>query len=108
MLGSVTSDDFVDAVVAAQREVDLEDVVAGLHQSQDSLHLLSLLIERCLLLHVLDERVLHDLTSSVEEIFDLDGRKIDKNDFSSPKLELTMSKNLGFWAVGMCWRRSGI
>lgn len=74
MLGTIAVDDLVDAVVATQREVDLENVIARLHQSQDAFDFLSLLLERCTLLHVLDERVLDDLTAAVEEVFDLHGK----------------------------------
>lgn len=74
VLGTVAVDDLVDAVVATQREVDLENVIARLHQSQDAFDFLSLLLERRSFLHVLDERVLDDLTAAVEEVFDLHGK----------------------------------
>lgn len=71
VLSAITSDDFVNAVVTSEREVDLDDVVAGLHETQNSLHLFTFLFERGALLHVFDERVLDDLAPTVKEIFDL-------------------------------------
>lgn len=82
VLGAIASDNLVDAIVATQREVNLNDVVAWLHQSQDALHLLALLVDIRSLLHVLNQRVFHNLTAAVEKVFDLNLgeilRKIDK------------------------------
>lgn len=72
VLGSVALNYLVDSVIAAQREVNLENVIAWLHQSQDSLDFLALLLLCGSLFHVFDERILNNLTSAVEEIFNLD------------------------------------
>lgn len=80
MLSTVAGDDLVDPAVSTQREVDLQNVVAGLHQSQNTLNFFALFFDGGSLLHVFDKRVLDDLTSAVEEIFDLvdTKRKINK------------------------------
>lgn len=70
VLGTVAGDDFVNSVITTQWEVNLNYVIARLHQSQDSFDFLALLLERGSLLHVLDERVLDNLAPAVEEIFD--------------------------------------
>lgn len=71
VLGAIAGDDLVDAVVSAQGEVDLQDVVAWLHQAKDSLDFLALLFQSRALLHVLDQRILDDLATTVKEIFNL-------------------------------------
>jgi hypothetical protein len=75
VLSAVSVDDFVDTVVTSEWEVDLEDVVAGLHQRQDSLDFLTLLLDGDFFLHLGDERVLDNLTTAMEEVFDLDVEK---------------------------------
>lgn len=70
VLGPVAGDHLVVAGISAQRERDLDDVVAGLHQHQDSLDLLALLLDRRLALHVLDHLLLADLAGPVEEQLD--------------------------------------
>lgn len=72
VLSSVAGNNFIDSIVTTQREVDFYDVITGLHQSQDSLHLFALLLVRGSLFHVFDKRILDNLTSTMEEIFNLD------------------------------------
>jgi len=70
VLGPVTGDHLVVAGIAAQGEGDLDDVVAGLHQHEDALHLLLLLVAGQLALHVIDEGLLGDLATAVKEVLD--------------------------------------
>lgn len=77
VLGAIAGDDLVNAVVSAQWEVDFQDVVAWLHQTEDSLDFLALFFQSWALLHVLDQRILNDLATAVKEVFNLDFEKID-------------------------------
>jgi len=70
VLGAVAGDHLVVAGIAAQGEGDLDDVVAGLHQHEDALHLLLLLVAGQLALHVVHQRFLGDLAAAMEEILD--------------------------------------
>lgn len=70
MLGTVTLDQLVVASVTADGEGHLQDVVAVLHQHQDSLHLTLLLLLRQLALHLLDQLVLGHLAGTVKEVLD--------------------------------------
>lgn len=45
VLGAIAGDDLVNAVVSAQWEVDFQDVVAWLHQTEDSLDFLALFFQ---------------------------------------------------------------
>lgn len=69
MLRAVSADHLIISGVAAQRELDLDDVVARLHQVQDTADLLLLLLDGDPRLHVLDQLVLNDLARPVEEVF---------------------------------------
>lgn len=71
MLSTISSDDFINTVVTSKWEINFKDVVARLHQAKDSLDFLALLFNCWALLHVLDEWVFNDLTSTMKEIFDL-------------------------------------
>lgn len=46
VLGAIAGDDLVDAVVSAQWEVNLQNVVAWLHQAEDSLDFFALFFQR--------------------------------------------------------------
>lgn len=69
VLRAVAGDHLVVAGVAAQREADLDDVVAALHQHQDTLHLLLALLQAGAL-DVFDQLVLGDLAAAMEEVLD--------------------------------------
>lgn len=70
MLSAVAENHFVIARVTTQRELDLEDVVAWLHQLQDTGNLLFLLLDGDPGFHVLNELVFDNLAGSVEEVLD--------------------------------------
>lgn len=61
VLGAVTVDHLVGAVVPLDGEGDLQHVMAGLHDLQDASGLVALLLEGDALLHLLDQLVLHNL-----------------------------------------------
>lgn len=70
MLRSISGYHFVVARVALQGEGRLEDVVAGLHEHEDSLDLLFALLDALArpFSDIFDELVLDDLTGPVEEV----------------------------------------
>jgi len=70
VLSAVPGDHLVVAGVAPEREHGLEDVVAGLHQHQDTLDLLLALLDRDAgpLADILDQLVLDDLAGAVKEV----------------------------------------
>lgn len=70
VLGTVSLDELVVAGITAHGEGHLQDVVAALHQHQDSLHLALLLLLGQLALHLVDQLVLGDLAGPVEEVLD--------------------------------------
>lgn len=70
VLGPVALDHLVVPGVPAQRELYLDDVVAGLHEHEDSLDLLLLLVDGDASLHVVHELLLDDLAGPVEEVLD--------------------------------------
>ena len=72
VLGPVPVDHLVAAVVPLQREVDLQDVGAGLDDLQDAVGLLLLLLAaRAHVLHVhVDELVLSQHAGLVEKVLD--------------------------------------
>lgn len=70
VLGTVAGNHLVVASITTQWECNLDDMVTGLHKHQNTLHLLLLLVQRSLALHLLDEAILRDLTTAVEEILD--------------------------------------
>lgn len=70
VLGTVAGNHFVVASITTQWECNLDDVVAGLHKHQNTLHLLLLLVQRHLALHVFDEAILGNLTTAMEEVLD--------------------------------------
>lgn len=72
MLSTIALDYFVDAAVTSQWEVDLNNMITRFHVLQDSLDFLALLLECCLFLHVFDQGIFNDLTTTVEEVFYLD------------------------------------
>lgn len=81
MLCSVACDDFVDSRVTSEREVNFYDVVTRLHKSEDSLYFVTLVFERCSLLHVFHQWILNDLAAAMEKILYLFGNwKIDNFD----------------------------
>lgn len=61
VLGTVSLDELVVAGVTAHGEGHLQDVVAALHQHEDSLDLALLLVLGQLALHLLDQLVLGHL-----------------------------------------------
>jgi hypothetical protein len=71
VLSAITSDDFVHAIVTSEREVNLQNVIARLHEAKDTLDFLALLFECGAFLHVIDQRVFDDLATAMEEVFDL-------------------------------------
>lgn len=71
VLSTIASNNLVDAIVTSQWEVDLDDVIAGLHELENSLDFVALLLDGGALLHVGDERVFDDLAATMEEVFDL-------------------------------------
>ena len=68
VLGTVALDELVVASVTAHWEGDLQDVVAALHQHEDSLDLTLLLLLGQLALHLFDQLVLGHLAGTVEEV----------------------------------------
>lgn len=70
VLGTVSLDELVVAGITAHGEGHLQDVVAALHQHQDSLHLALLLLLGQLALHLVDQLVLGDLAGPMEEVLD--------------------------------------
>lgn len=68
VLSTVSSDHLVVTTVAAHWERDLQDVVAALHQHQDTLHFLPLVFHAHSPFHLLHQLVLGDLTGAVEEV----------------------------------------
>lgn len=71
MLCTVTRDNLVNSIVTSKWEVDFDNMVARLHKLQNSLHLVSLFFNGRAFLHVSDQRILDNLTSSMEEVFNL-------------------------------------
>lgn len=70
VLRAISLDHLVVSGVTTQRELDLDDVVARLHQHEDALHLLLLVVDAHAALHVLHQLVLHHLARPVEEVLD--------------------------------------
>lgn len=70
VLRTVASDHFVDTGVASKRERSLENVIARLHQHQDTLDLLLTLLDGGTgpLPDVLHQLVLDDLAGTMEEV----------------------------------------
>lgn len=68
MLSTVSSDHLVVTTVTAHRERDLQDVVATLHQHQDTLHFLPFVFHAQAAFHLLHQLVLGDLTGAMEEV----------------------------------------
>lgn len=70
VLRPVALDELVVAGVTAHGEGDLQNVVAALHQHEDSLHLALLLLLGQLALHLVHQLVLSHLARAVEEVLD--------------------------------------
>lgn len=71
MLCTIASDNLIHSIVTTQWEVNFEDMIAWLHERKNSLDFVALLIDGGALLHISDQRVLDDLTTAMEEVFDL-------------------------------------
>lgn len=61
-------DHFIVSRIAPQWELDLEDVITGLHHLQDTLNFLLFLFNRDSGLHVVDQLVFDHLAGPVEEV----------------------------------------
>lgn len=98
MLGAVAGDHLVVARISAQREGNLDDVVAWLHQHQDALDPLALLLQGDASLHVFDHLLLADLTGAVEEVLDHveEARAGGGADILQPLRDLVLG---GVWAL---------
>lgn len=71
MLCTIASDNLINSIVTTQWEVNFENMIAWLHERKNALDFVALLFDGGALLHVSDERVLDDLTTAMEEVFDL-------------------------------------